>query len=52
LEEVAFVARDSEYVDAKSGVSARLTISAMENLFAAAKLRLLETGSEKTTSVF
>jgi magnesium chelatase subunit I len=48
LEEVAFVARDSEYVDAKSGVSARLTISAMENLFAAAKLRLLETGSEKT----
>ncbi|WBV60527.1 sigma 54-interacting transcriptional regulator [Chryseobacterium camelliae] len=48
LEEVAFVARDSEYVDAKSGVSARLTISAMENLYAAAKLRLLETGSEKT----
>ncbi|PJJ66271.1 magnesium chelatase subunit I [Chryseobacterium geocarposphaerae] len=49
LEEVAFVARDSEYVDVKSGVSARLTISAMENLFAAAKLRLLETGSEKTS---
>lgn len=49
LEEVSFVARDSEYVDAKSGVSARLTISAMENLFAAAKLRLLETGSEKTS---
>jgi len=48
LEEVAFVARDSEYVDTKSGVSARLTISAMENLFAAAKLRLLETSSEKT----
>lgn len=49
LEEVAFAARDSEYVDAKSGVSARLTISAMENLFAAAKLRLIENGSEKTT---
>lgn len=49
LEEVAFVARDSEYVDAKSGVSARLTISAMENLVAAAKLRLIESGSEKTT---
>jgi len=49
LEEVAFVARDSEYVDTKSGVSARLTISAMENLFAAAKLRLLETSSEKTS---
>jgi magnesium chelatase subunit I len=49
LEEVAFVARNSEYVDAKSGVSARLTISAMENLIAAAKLRLIETESETTT---
>lgn len=49
LEEVAFAARESEYVDAKSGVSARLTISAMENLMAAAKLRLLESGSDKTT---
>jgi magnesium chelatase subunit I len=49
LEEVAFEARNSEYVDAKSGVSARLTISAMENLIAAAKLRLIETDSEKTT---
>ncbi len=49
LEEVAFEARNSEFVDAKSGVSARLTISAMENLMAAAKLRLIETGSKKTT---
>jgi magnesium chelatase subunit I len=49
LEEVAFEARNSEYVDAKSGVSARLTISAMENLFAAAKLRLIETESKKTS---
>lgn len=49
LEEVAFAARDSEYVDAKSGVSARLTISAMENLMAAAKLRLIESEAEKTT---
>src|SRR5690606_3121926 len=49
LEEVAFAARDSEFVDAKSGVSARLTISAMENLMAAAKLRLIESGAEKTT---
>ncbi len=48
LEQVAFTARNSEYVDAKSGVSARLTISAMENLYAAAKLRLIETDSEKT----
>ncbi|MCH2195836.1 sigma 54-interacting transcriptional regulator [Kordia sp.] len=49
LEEVAFAARNSEYVDAKSGVSARLTISAMENLMAAAKLRLIETGDAATT---
>lgn len=49
LEEVAFEARNSEYVDAKSGVSARLTISAMENLIAAAKLRLIETEVENTT---
>jgi magnesium chelatase subunit I len=49
LEQVAFEARNSEYVDAKSGVSARLTISAMENLMAAAKLRLIETDSEKTS---
>ena len=49
LEQVAFTARKSEYVDAKSGVSARLTISAMENLMAAAKLRLIETDAAKTT---
>ncbi len=48
LEEIAFAARDSEYVDAKSGVSARLTISAMENLVASAKLRLLETATDRT----
>ncbi|MDA9057302.1 sigma 54-interacting transcriptional regulator [Flavobacteriaceae bacterium] len=49
LEQVAFTARKSEYVDAKSGVSARLTISAMENLIATAKLRLIETEAAKTT---
>ena len=49
LEEVAFEARNSEYVDAKSGVSARMTISAMENLIAAAKLRLIETGADRTS---
>jgi len=48
LEEVSFVARSSEYVDAKSGVSARLSISAMENLVAAGKLRLIESGAATT----
>ncbi len=49
LEQIAFEARNSEFVDAKSGVSARMTISAMENLYAAAKLRLIETGAESTS---
>lgn len=39
VEEIAFEARKSEYVDSKSGVSARLTISAYENLVAAAERR-------------
>ncbi|MFA0961482.1 magnesium chelatase [Roseivirga sp. BDSF3-8] len=41
IEQVAIEARDSEYVDPKSGVSARLTISAFENLVAAAERRRL-----------
>jgi len=44
VEQIAFEARDSEYVDAKSGVSARLTISAFENLLSAAERRSLITG--------
>ncbi|MBS1488073.1 MAG: magnesium chelatase [Bacteroidetes bacterium] len=41
IEQIAIEARKSEYVDAKSGVSARLTISAYENLIAAAERRAL-----------
>lgn len=41
IEQIAFEARNSEYVDAKSGVSARLTISAYENLVSAAERRAL-----------
>jgi len=41
VEQIAFEARKSEYVDAKSGVSARLTISAFEALVAAAERRTL-----------
>ncbi len=48
IERVSFEARKSEFVDAKSGVSARLSITAMENLMAAAELRLIESGAEKT----
>lgn len=39
IEQIAFEARKSEYIDSKSGVSARLTISAYENLVAAAERR-------------
>ncbi len=39
VEQIAFEARKSEYVDQKSGVSARLTISAMENLISNAERR-------------
>ncbi len=41
IEQVAFEARESEYVDEKSGVSARLTISAYENLMSSAERRIL-----------
>ncbi|MBI3005336.1 MAG: sigma 54-interacting transcriptional regulator [Ignavibacteriales bacterium] len=41
VEQVAFEARKSEFVDQKSGVSARLTISAMENLISNAERRAI-----------
>ncbi len=41
VEQVAFEARNSELIDEKSGVSARLTITAMENLVSAAERRAL-----------
>jgi magnesium chelatase subunit I len=50
IEQIAFEARQSEYVDIKSGVSARLPISAYENVLSAAERRTLING-EKTTSV-
>ena len=50
VEQIAFEARKSEYVDAKSGVSARLTISAYENLIASAERRTL-INHDKETSV-
>lgn len=41
IEQIAFEARQSEYIDAKSGVSARLTISAFENLISTAERRAI-----------
>ncbi|SHN20658.1 magnesium chelatase subunit I [Cyclobacterium lianum] len=48
IEQIAIEARDSEYVDEKSGVSARLTISAYENLISAAERRLYLNGETNT----
>jgi len=48
IEQIAFEARESEYVDSKSGVSARLTISAYESLLSAAERRALINGEEST----
>ena len=41
LEQIAFEARESEFIDEKSGVSARLTISGYENLVSTAERRML-----------
>jgi magnesium chelatase subunit I len=48
LEQIVFEARESEYIDAKSGVSARLSISAFENLLSTAERRALLSGDAET----
>jgi magnesium chelatase subunit I len=48
VERVAMEARTSEFVDPKSGVSARLTISALESAISAAERRALRAGEERT----
>ncbi|MGE5435634.1 MAG: hypothetical protein ACM3O3_00275 [Syntrophothermus sp.] len=48
IEQVAFEARGSEYIDSKSGVSARLTISAYENLISAAERRMIINNETET----
>ncbi len=51
IEQVSFEARTSEYVDKKSGVSARLTIAAYENAVSSAERRLI-LNNEKNTQVW
>jgi magnesium chelatase subunit I len=48
LEQISFEARESEFIDAKSGVSARMSITALENLFSTAERRCLLAGTAKT----
>ena len=51
IEQVAFEARASEFVDKKSGVSARLTIAAYENAISSAERRAI-INNEKQTQVW
>lgn len=50
IEQVAFEARKSEFIDQKSGVSARLTISAYENLISTAERRMLINKEARTAA--
>ncbi|MEL6868114.1 MAG: magnesium chelatase, partial [Bacteroidota bacterium] len=50
LEQISFGARDSEFIDEKSGVSARLSISGFENLASTAERRMLLNNEQKTTA--
>lgn len=49
LEEISFAARESEYIDEKSGVSARLSIAGYENLVSTAERRMLINADKKTS---
>ena len=46
LEQISFEARDSEFIDHKSGVSARMSITAFENLLSTAERRSIKNGEE------
>lgn len=48
IEQIAFEARSNEYVDKKSGVSARLTIAAFENAVSSAERRAIIHGEKQT----
>ena len=48
IEQAAFVARESEYVDQKSGVSTRMTITAMEQIISSAERRAVMNGETET----
>ena len=52
LEQLSFSARDSEFIDEKSGVSARMSITAFENLLSTAERRALINGENETTVRF
>jgi magnesium chelatase subunit I len=49
LEQIVFEARESDYIDSKSGVSARMSISMLESLVSTAERRALISGESQTT---
>ncbi len=48
IEMIGFEARRSEYIDSKSGVSARMSITALESAVSTAELRMLQAGRKST----
>ncbi len=50
LEMIVFEARESELTDEKSGVSARMSLTAFENLVSTAERRMLLQGQQTTTT--
>ena len=52
LEQISFEARDSEFIDHKSGVSARMSITAFENLLSTAERRSIKNGEDTTVLRF
>ena len=48
LEQISREARESEYVDSKSGISARMSITSYENLMSTAERRVLKNGQKST----
>ena len=48
LEQIGFEARKSDYIDSKSGVSARMSITSFENLVSCAERRALINNDDKT----
>ncbi len=49
IENIAFEARSSEYIDQKSGVSTRMTITAMEQIVSAAERRAVHNNESETS---
>ena len=50
IEMISFEGRKSEYIDQKSGISARMSISAMEQLISAAERRAIINGESETVT--